>query len=141
MPPVARATIGALLCAVQAAPAFADGDRKKGQALAEKHCARCHVIGEYNKFGGLGSTPSFQLLAGLEDGMTRFQSFYERRPHPAFVTVPGVPKWSKAKPYAIPFTVTPETIDDLMTFVKTLERKTLLGIPVGRARGRRMRTR
>lgn len=118
-------------------PGSAEGDPKKGQELAETHCARCHVVGNFNKFGGIGSTPSFQVIAGMKDGMERFQTFYERRPHPAFVTVPDVPKWSKAPPYAIPFTVTAEAIDDLLAFVEGLEVKNLRGIPVGRARGRR----
>ena len=62
---------------VSAARAGADGDR-------------CHMIGDFNPFGGIGSTPSFQLLAMRDDWLERFQTFYERRPHPVFVRVPGV---------------------------------------------------
>ncbi len=103
---------------------------ERGRKLAETHCARCHVIGDFNKFGGLGSTPSFQLLAGLKDGMERFRTFYGRRPHPAFVRVPDVPKWSKAPAYAIEFTVTPESIEDILAFVDTIEKRDLNRVPI-----------
>lgn len=127
----------AMLCA--APSARADGDARKGQALSETHCARCHVVGDFNKFGGIGSTPSFQLIAGMKDGMERFQTFYARRPHPAFVTVPDVPKWSKEPAYATPFTVTPESIDDLLAFVATLKAKRLDDVPVVGRTGKRRR--
>ncbi len=119
-------------------PARADGDAAKGKALAEHHCARCHVVGDFNKFGGIGSTPSFQVIAGMSDGAERFQTFYERRPHPAFVTVPDVPKWSKAPPYADPFTVSAESVDDLLAFIKTLKPVNLDRVPmIGRSGQRR----
>ena len=127
--------ISAVLFAAMSA--HADGDARKGQALAEQHCARCHVIGDYNKFGGIGSTPSFQLLAGNKDGFERLQTFFERRPHPAFVTVPDVPKWSKLPAYATPFTVTPESIEDIIAFVRTLKPKDLHQVPVVGAGARR----
>ena len=56
----------------------------------------------------------------MEDGMKRFQTFYTRRPHPSFVRVPDVPKWSNVPAYATEFTVTSEAIDDLLAFVKTI---------------------
>jgi len=117
-------------------PVFASGQPKKlhgpaakGEALAIEHCSRCHVIGPFNKFGGIGSTPSFPLIAGMKDGMDRFQTFFERRPHPAFVTIPGITKPGDTG-YALPFTVTTETIDGLMAYVKTIERKDLDRVPV-----------
>ena len=110
--------------------ATADGNIDRGRTLAQTHCARCHVIGDFNKFGGIGSTPSFRLLRGIEDGMVRFQTFYERRPHPVFVRVPNIPRWSKAPAYATEFTVTPEAIKDLMAFVKTIKKIDLSRIPV-----------
>ena len=132
-----RALALVLLLLPAASPARADGDAEKGQALAETHCARCHVVGDFNKFGGLGSTPSFNLIAGLGDGFERFRTFYERRPHPAFVTVPGVERWTDLAPYAQPFAVTPENIEDLLAFVRKLEAKDLRRVPVGRGAGRR----
>ncbi len=117
------------------APVKAGGNLKKGEDLAITYCARCHVIGDFNKFGGIGSTPSFPLIRGLDDGMERFQTFYARRPHPAFITVPNVPKWSKAPAYAAEFTVTEEAIEDLLTYVKTIEKLDLSRVPVVRGFG------
>ncbi len=114
-------------------PALADGDVGRGRELAETHCSRCHVVGDFNKFGGLGSTPSFQLLAGIADGRERFETFFERRPHPAFVRMPGLERWSKAPAYAPEFMVTPQSIDDILAFVATLEKRDLRRRPVGRA--------
>ena len=123
----------ALVVHAMSLPALAEGDVGRGRALSETHCSRCHVVGEFNKFGGLGSTPSFQLLAGLADGRERFETFYERRPHPAFVRMPGVERWSKAPAYAEEFTVTRQSIDDILAFVATLEKRDLRRVPVGRA--------
>ncbi len=125
--------VAALLVLAMSPPALAEGDVDRGRKLSETHCSRCHVVGDFNKFGGLGSTPSFQLLAGLADGRERFETFFERRPHPAFVRVPGVERWSKAPAYAKEFTVTRQAIDDVLAFVATLEKRDLRGIPVGRA--------
>ncbi len=59
-----------------------------GKALAIRHCAFCHVIGDHNKFGGIGSTPSFQLLASMKDGAESFETFFARLPHLSFVYLP-----------------------------------------------------
>lgn len=115
--------------------AVAEGDLEKGRELSITHCARCHVIGPFNKFGGIGSTPSFRGIKGMDDGMERFQTFYERRPHPAFVRIPDVPRWSKAPAYTTEFTMTVEAIDDLMAYVETIEELDLSRIPVVRGFG------
>ena len=108
---------------VSTAPARADGDLEAGRKMALEHCARCHVIGDFNPFGGIGSTPSFQLLAKRNDWLERFQTFYERRPHPVFVRVPGVPRWTNLPSYVQEFRVTPENIQDIIAFAETLRRK------------------
>jgi hypothetical protein len=75
------------------------------------------VIRAFNKFGGIGSTSSFRGVRGME----HFQTFYtSRRAHLAFVRVPDIPKWSNVPAYATEFTVTPQAIDDLLAFVKTI---------------------
>ena len=51
-------------------------------------------------------------------------------PAPSFVRVPDVPKWSNVPTYATEFMVTPEAIDDLLVFVKTIEKLGLSQIPV-----------
>ena len=99
----------------------AESDAAAGRKIAITHCARCHVVGDYNRFGGIDSTPSLQMLARRADMEERVRTFYARRPHPAFVIVPDVPKWSNAPPYATPFTVTPGDIDHLVAFIKTLK--------------------
>ena len=78
-------SVALLLATVSAAAA--DG-LAEGRKLAQKHCAVCHVVGEFNKFGGICSTPSFQMLASMKDGKERFQSFFARRPHPSFIFLP-----------------------------------------------------
>ena len=63
--------IGLTAAVLLTAPATA-ADVKNGKQLAEAHCSRCHVVGDYNKFGGIGSTPSFQGIRFLKDWRERF---------------------------------------------------------------------
>ena len=99
------------------------GRRVAGRKMSLKHCARCHVIGDFNPFGGIGSTPSFQLLARRGDWLERFQTFYERRPHPVFVRVPDVARWTELPSHVKEFRVTAENIQDIIAFAETLRRK------------------
>ncbi len=103
--------------------ARAEGDVKTGREISIKHCTRCHVVGDANPHGGIDSTPSFQLLARRDDWRERFQTFFKRRPHPVFVRVPGVPAWTKLPSIVEPFTVTLKEIDDIVSFIETLEPK------------------
>ncbi len=114
--------ISALALVLFGAPsgARAEGSPEKGRKIATTHCARCHVVGDFNPYGGIGSTPSFQLLARRDDYLERFQTFFERRPHPAYVRVPGVPKWTNLPSYAAEFEVRIESIEDIIAFVRTL---------------------
>lgn len=124
----ARPLLIAAAFAALAAPAHAQepgsaedaGDAKAGRELAVKHCSRCHVVGDFNRYGGIDSTPSFQLLARRDDWHERFQTFYERRPHPVFVRVPNVPRWTDIPANVAEFEVTPRNIVDLLAFVETL---------------------
>ena len=80
------------------------GDRAKGEALAIKLCARCHVISEKNPFGGIGSSPSFPAMAKYADMFRpRIRSFQERRPHAQF-------RWD----------VDDRDIEDLVTYIMSL---------------------
>lgn len=111
----------AALAAVFALPdAARAADAENGRVLAEKHCSRCHVVGTHNPFGGSNNTASFQMLIRMSDGLERFKTFYARRPHPVFLTVAGLPKWSKAPSYAAEFTMTLEQVDDIVAFARTL---------------------
>ena len=95
-------------------------DAKKGREIALAHCSRCHVLPDSNAFGGIGSTPSFKLLANLDDGLERFDSFFERRPHPSVIRLPGVAPPSDQEPTTVPIELQPSDIDDLVAYAKTL---------------------
>ncbi len=94
---------GLLVLALGASAAQA-GDASKGKALAKKFCARCHVISDDNPFGGIGSSPSFPLMAKYEDMYRpRIRTFQERRPHAQF-------QWD----------VSDRDIEDLETYIMSL---------------------
>ncbi len=121
-----RTGLAAAVCALLAVsePAFADGDIERGRTIAEQHCSRCHVIGDFNRMGGIGSTPSFQLLVNaLKDYEDRFRSFFARRPHPAFVTVKGYPPLNALPANAAPVEITDEEVEDLLAFANTLRKQ------------------
>ena len=99
----------------------AEANAAAGRRLATTHCARCHVVGDHNKLGGIGSTPSFQLLARRDDYLERFETFYARRPHPVFIRVPDVPKCSNAPVTIAEIEITVEDIEDIIAFVETLK--------------------
>jgi mono/diheme cytochrome c family protein len=120
-PAIASVILATGIFCAAAGMARADGDVSRGREVSIKHCARCHVVGDYNRMGGIDSTPSFQLLARRADFEDLVRTFYQRRPHPVFVRVPGVPRWTNLPPYAAPFEVTPEQIEDIVAFVRTLK--------------------
>ncbi|MEE8505617.1 MAG: c-type cytochrome [Kiloniellales bacterium] len=102
------------------ASALAGGDAEAGRKFSETHCSRCHVVGNFNPMGGIGSTPSFQLLAKRDDRLERFETFFERRPHPVFVRMPDVARWTTLPSHVKEFEVTLANIDDIVAFVETL---------------------
>ena len=126
--------VGLMFAVSPAGQAKAEGNVEKGRAIAEKHCSRCHVIGRHNPMGGIGSTASFQMIAKMPDYLERFQTFYDRRPHPVFVRIPGIPRWSNQPGYASEFTITLEQVEDIVAFIKTLEK-----VPIKRANRKRKR--
>ena len=126
--------VGLMFAASPAGQAKAEGNVEKGRAIAEKHCSRCHVIGRHNPMGGIGSTASFQMIAKMPDYLERFQTFYDRRPHPVFVRIPGIPRWSNQPGYASEFTITLEQVEDIVAFIKTLEK-----VPIKRVNRKRKR--
>ena len=107
-----------LLLTVSAAAA---GGLEEGRKLAQKHCAVCHVVGDFNKFGGIGSTPSFQMLASMKDGKERFQSFFARRPHPSFIFLPDQAPLANMPLNAPPVRLTYEEIENIVSFALTLK--------------------
>ena len=91
-----------------------------GFELSKQLCSRCHVIGEYNRMGGIGNSPSFTWMVKSSDWRERFLTFYARRPHPVFTRVPGYALWSDATPYYPPFEITRDEIDLIVAYVETL---------------------
>ena len=52
------------LCALMigwALPALADGNAVKGREVSIRFCARCHVIGDYDRYGGIENLVAFVL--------------------------------------------------------------------------------
>ncbi len=107
------------LAALQNEAVAYGGDGARGRALAEQHCARCHVIGDFNKYGGLGSTPSFPRLVKLPDWRERFETFFARRPHPVFVRMPGLESTSLSPSHVTPFDFDLDDLTDLLTYVES----------------------
>ena len=112
--------IAACLLMLWAGPALAqqEGDAAHGKELSLQHCARCHVIGDYNRYGGINSTPSFQLLAKRDDWLERFSTFHARRPHPVFTRIEGIEPAYTGVEYVQPFTITLEEVEDIIAFVR-----------------------
>ena len=118
--------------------AFA-ADAENGRKIAHQHCARCHVVSDANRLGGIGSTPSFRLLAtAFKDWRTRFETFYARPPHPAFISVEGVGRLRQdLPPNAHPITLPKMAIDDLVVFAEGIRNQAGAGAKNGQgAEGR-----
>lgn len=126
-PAAGRASLAAALLLVlgsaAAPPAQAAGDAAKGRDLARRYCTRCHVVGDLNRYGGIDSTPSFQIILKQDDWRDRFSGFYALRPHPVFVRVPGVTEPRVEPSHVATFEVTQQQIDDLLAYVETLKGK------------------
>lgn len=86
--------------------AWAEGDRARGRTLAIDNCAQCHVIGDYNPYGGVNNSPSFYIFAERpEVYRERLRTFDQRRPH-----------------LSRSMDVSAEEIRHIMAYVETLER-------------------
>lgn len=119
---VSTASLFGLLAVLLCAPVHA-ADVKKGERLAREHCTRCHVVGDMNKYGGIGSTPSFGAIKTLDDWKERFEIFFTLLPHPAVVKIEGV---SEERPENLPafakqITLSVDELNDLLAFIDTVE--------------------
>jgi len=92
-----------------------------GRAISLQHCARCHVVDPANGLGGIGSTPSFKLLMSLPDGEHRFVTFFDRRPHGAFIRMEGVEPPTPLPPSVAEIHLTADDLDAILAFVRTLK--------------------
>jgi len=121
-----RVAVGicALVILVISSASAVAGDVKKGRTLSHQHCSRCHVIGDFNRNGGISSTPSFQLLVNaLSDYEERFDTFYARPPHPAVIIIEGIKKRDDLPYNAAPVRLTLKAVEDIAAFAKTLKKK------------------
>ncbi len=108
---IQRLLVSILLTLVAAGSASnwarAEGDSAKGEDTAIEWCARCHVIGEFNRLGGINSTPSFYIMARKPDTYSpKLLTFQERRPHAA-----------------IKFDVNEQDLENILAYVSTLKLK------------------
>lgn len=95
-----------IICLMVAQAAWAEGDRVRGRQLAIDKCSQCHVIGNYNPYGGVSNSPSFYIFAERpEVYRERLRSFDQRRPH-------------LAREMRVP----PEDIRDIIAYVETVIR-------------------
>ena len=96
----------ALVTALGAQVAAAGPDPTAGRKLAIERCARCHVIGDHNPYGGINSTPSFWIFARKPQiYVERLRTFDQRRPH-----------------LSRDMDVSADDIRHIMAYVETLER-------------------
>lgn len=98
-------------------------DTTQGADLSLRLCGRCHVIGEINRMGGVGSTPSFAVLRSLPDWDIRFQQFFVLRPHPAFTIIPDVtlPFDPERPPPIVPIELSLDDLEAILAFVTAMD--------------------
>ena len=102
---------------------------EKGEVLVRQHCTRCHVVGDLNKYGGIGSTPSFGAIKSLPDWQDRFAAFWSLLPHPSVVQVEGL---SPKRPKGLLATTKQifldmDDVDAIQAYVNTVPVKDLGG--------------
>lgn len=119
------ATLALSVSLISKTQAQQKGNVDAGRKIAATHCTRCHVVGDINPTGGISSTPSFQLLVRRRpDYKERFQTFFARRPHPAFLSLEGVGRIRPdLPPNAQPVELTEEDVVHMLAFVETLKPK------------------
>lgn len=110
----------ALAAAARAGSPDHSGNAEKGQEIAKKHCSRCHVIPRHNPLGGIGSTLSFASLVKLPDYRERLATFFDRRPHPPFIRVEGVERWTALPPNAAEIRLTQEDVGHIVAYGERL---------------------
>lgn len=108
---------------VTEAAAVFEGDAALGETLSLKVCGRCHVVSERNRMKGMGSTPSFALMRTFEDWETRFATFHELKPHPAFTQIEGISEAfdPSRPPPIVPVMMTLEDLDAILAYVAGIE--------------------
>ena len=121
----------AMICLIGGSAVRAEqaGLLKQGEQLVRQHCTRCHVVGDLNKYGGIGSTPSFGAIKSLPDWQDRFAAFWSLLPHPSVVQVEGI---SPERPKGVLATtkqivLTPAEVEAILAYIDTVPVKDLGG--------------
>lgn len=121
----------AMICLADGSAVRAEqaGLLKQGEQLVRQHCTRCHVVGDLNKYGGIGSTPSFGAIKSLPDWQDRFAAFWSLLPHPSVVQVEGI---SPERPKGVLATtkqivLTPAEVEAILAYIDTVPVKDLGG--------------
>lgn len=111
--------------------AIETGDHDEGEKLALQHCGRCHVISEKNKYGGIGSTPSFPALRTIPRWRDKFEAFWTLNPHPSFTQIAGVttPFSPERPPHIAPIELTLPEAEAITAYAASIKPKDL-GAPV-----------
>ena len=106
-----------------------EGNVALGEEIAHRRCGRCHVISKKNRFGGIGSTPSFGAMKTLPEWEARFQAFWTLNPHPAFTQIEDVTEpFDPQRPSPIaPLELTQDELEALLAYVMTIKPKNLGG--------------
>jgi hypothetical protein len=80
------------------------------------------VVNEKNRFGGIGSTPSFAALRALPQADDKFAAFWTFNPHPAFMQVEGQTKPFDAAhpPSAAPVILTQQEAEAIAAYAATI---------------------
>lgn len=107
------------------------GDAVEGEALAVRHCGRCHMVNEATRMSSIGSTPSFAVMRAFRDWKDRFEAFFVLRPHPAFTVIENVtePFDPFRPPPIVPVEMTLKDLEALMAYVSRVEPADL-GAPI-----------
>lgn len=94
-----------------------------GERLTMINCGRCHVIGERNRMGGIGSTPSFMVIRTWENWEEKAKAFWTLNPHPAFTQIEGITEpFADDRPSPIhPIALTPDEVETILAYMRTVE--------------------
>ncbi|MFW2544579.1 hypothetical protein ACN2XU_18240 [Primorskyibacter sp. 2E107] len=108
-----------------------EGDAVAGLTASERHCKRCHVVRPEERFGSIGSTPSFMILRAMPDWSQRFAAFYALNPHPSFTQIDGLSEpFAEDRPSPIaPVFMTLDEVEAILAYVQDLQPADL-GAPI-----------
>lgn len=103
------------------------GNIDEGERLSHFHCGRCHVVSDKNRFGGIGSTPSFPALRTIPNWEERFRNFWALNPHPSFTQVEGItePFDPARPPHIAPVVITDEDLSAIVAYASSIRPRDL----------------